>query len=229
MDQYYYEPKSASSVVPEYQTKPIIQPQQPLQYIQQSQQIVYQPQQIVYQSQQIVYQPQQQGIRITYCVNESLEEFEYKLYYMQNSFSMGQSRHNLKPIRMGTFREHNDEDDVVSYSRIFSKYKYDITGAYMDVTKIKENHLWGLIKSSEVNAYFVEMGRFNKKILWNSKKVGDIYQKDHREFTILDIKTEVKKILGFSYNVYIISGTYVKTRFLKAQPRPETNHGGGGG
>jgi len=99
----------------------------------------------------------------------------------------------------------------------------------MDVTKIKENHLWGLIKSSKVSAYFVEMGRFNKKTLWNNKKVGDIYQKDHREFRILDIKTEVKLFLGFSYNVYIISGTYVKTRVLEAQPRPETNHQGGGG
>ena len=221
MDQYYYEPKS----VPEYQTKPIavaqavgpsvpltlLPPQQPLQYIQ--------------QPQQIVYQPQQQEIRITYCVNQSLNEFEYQLHNMKRSFLIGQSRYNLKPIRMSIFGKDNN-DDVVSYSRIFSKYKYNVTEAYMDVTKIEKKNLWGLIKSSTVNAYFVEMGRFNKKILWNNKKVGDIYQKDHRVFTILDIKTEEKNVLGFSYNVYIISGTYVKTRFLKAQPRPETNHGG---
>ena len=78
-----------------------------------------------------------------------------------------------------------------------SKYKYNITEAYMDVTKIKKNYVWGLIKSSEVSAYFVEMGRFKNKTLWNNKKVGDIYQKDHREFSILDIKTEVKKNLNY--------------------------------
>jgi hypothetical protein len=221
MEQYYYESKS----VPEYQTKPIAvaqavgpfvpPPQQPLQYIQ--------------QPQPVVYHPQQQGIRITYCVNQSLNEFEYYLYNIKHSFLTGQSRHNLKPIRMGIFGE-DIHKDVVSYSRIFSKYKYNITEAYMDVTKIKKNYAWGLIKSSEVSAYFVEMGRFKNKTLWNNKKVGDIYQKDHRDFSILDIKTEVKNFLGFSYNVYIISGTYVKTRFLKAQPRPvHTNNGGGGG
>jgi len=220
MEQSYYEPKS----VPEYQTKPIAvaqavgpsvpPPQQPLQYIQ--------------QPQYIVYQPQPQEIRIPYCVNQSLNEFEYQLYNIKREFSTGQSRYNLKPIRMGTFWKDINKE-IVSYSRTFPKYKYNITEAYMDVTKIERNHLWGLIKSSEVSAYFVEMGRFNNKTLWTNKKVGDIYQKEHREFSILDIKTEIKKFLGFSYNVYIISGTYVKTRFLQARTRPANTGGGGDG
>ena len=207
MEQYYYEPQSASAI-------PVLDAE-PYQ--------VQQPQQIVYQR-----QPQQQGIRITYCVNHSLDEFEYQLHNMKDLFSMGQSRHNLKPIHMSIFGKDINED-FVSYSRIFSKYEYDITEAYMDVTKTNNNHLWGLIKSSKVSACFVEIGRFTKKVLWNNKKVGDIYQKDHRKFKILDIKTEVKNVLGFSYNTNIISGTYIKTRFLKAQPKPETSHHGGGG